>query len=134
MRVFGLFRKSYWALSILMISLLFVTSCSKAPATVNSFEQAMSSGKPTIAEFGRGTCIPCKQMKPILEELAITYKGKLNVVIISVDEYRDLTNQYRIMAIPTQIFFDSSGNELIRHMGFLPKEDIITQLKKMGIE
>jgi len=134
MRVFGLLRKRYWVLSILMISLLFVTSCSTVSDTVNPFEQAMSSGKPTIAEFGRGTCIPCKQMKPILEELAIEYKDKLNVVIISVDEYRDLTNQYRIMAIPTQIFFDSSGNELIRHIGFLPKEDIVTQLKKMGVD
>lgn len=96
--------------------------------------QALSSGKPTVAEFGRGTCIPCKQMKPILEELAKEYEGKVNVLIISVDEYRDLTGQYGIMAIPTQIFFDSSGQEITRHMGFYAKEDIIVQLKKMGIE
>ncbi len=96
--------------------------------------RALSSGNPTLAEFGRGTCIPCKQMKPILETLAVEYQGKLNVAIISVDEYRDLTTQYRIMAIPTQIFFDSNGNELIRHIGFLPKEEIVTQLKKIGIE
>ncbi len=96
--------------------------------------QALSNGQPTVAEFGRGTCIPCKQMKPILEELAKEYEGKVNVLIISVDEYRDLTGQYGIMAIPTQIFFDSSGQEITRHMGFYAKEDIIVQLKKMGIE
>ena len=84
-----------------------------------------------MAEFGRGTCIPCKQMKPILEELAKEYEGKVNVLIISVDEHRDLTKQYGIMAIPTQIFFDSEGQELTRHMGFFAKEDIITQLQKM---
>ncbi|MFC2001076.1 FKBP-type peptidyl-prolyl cis-trans isomerase [Chloroflexota bacterium] len=99
--------------------------------TSTPLSQALSSSKPTVAEFGRGTCIPCKQMKPILEELAKEYEGKVNVLIISVDEHRDLTKQYGIMAIPTQIFFDSEGQEVTRHMGFFAKEDIITQLQKM---
>jgi len=89
---------------------------------------------PTIADFGRGTCIPCKQMKPILEDLAKEYEGKVNVLIISVDEHRDLTTQYGIMAIPTQIFLDSKGQEVTRHMGFFAKDDIIAQLLEMGIE
>jgi len=97
-------------------------------------EQALSSGKPTLAEFGRGVCAPCKAMKPILEELAVEYKDKLNVVIVEIDEHPDLTNQYRIMAIPTQILFDSSGKEIARHMGFCAKEEIIAQLQKMGID
>jgi len=97
-------------------------------------EQALSSGKPTLAEFGRGICIPCKEMKPILEALAAEYKDKLNIVIVEVDEHRDLTNQYRIMAIPTQIFFDGSGKEVTRHIGFWSKEEIHVQLKEMGIE
>jgi len=99
-----------------------------------SLEQALSSGKPTLAEFGWRTCIPCKMMKPILEELAVEYKDKLNVVIVEVYEHRDLTYQYRIMTIPTQIFFDSSGREVTRHMGFWSKEEIIAQSQKMGID
>ncbi len=97
-------------------------------------EQALSSGLPTIAEFGRGVCIPCKEMKPILEELAIEYQGKLNVVIVEVDDHMDQVRQYGIMAIPTQIVFDSNGNEINRHVGLWPKEEIVEQLKKMGIE
>ena len=127
-------RKYHWMLSILIIALLFVTGCNASSNSTNLFEQAMSNGKPTIAEFGRGTCIPCKEMKPILEELAIEYKDKVNVVTVSVDDFRDLTAQYRIMAIPTQIFLDSSGKEITRHIGFLPKEDIVAQLKGMGID
>ena len=96
--------------------------------------EALKNGKPTLAEFGRGTCIPCKEMKPILENLAIEYQDRLNVPIVSVDEYRDLTNYYKIMAIPTQIIFDSSGKELNRHVGFWPKDQIITQLGKFGIK
>ncbi len=106
----------------------------KPGLTSMSLGQALSSGKPTLAEFGRGICIPCKEMKPILEELAVEYQGKLNVVIVEIDEYQDLTRQYGIMAIPTQIFFDSSGKEITRHMGFWSKEEIIAQLEEMGIE
>ena len=97
-------------------------------------EQALSSGLPTLAEFGWRTCIPCKEMKPILEELAVGYEGKLNVVIVEIYEHRELAQQYGIMAIPTQIVFDSSGKEITRHMGFWPKEEIIAQLNMMGID
>ena len=97
-------------------------------------DQALSNGLPTIAELGSSTCIPCKQMKPLLEELAIEYEGKLNVVIVEIYEHRELAQQYGIMAIPTQVVFDSSGKEITRHIGFWPREEIVTQLKKMGIE
>jgi len=94
---------------------------------------ALTNGKPTLAEFGRGTCIPCKAMKPILENMAVEYQDRLNISIVSVDEYRDLTNYYRIMAIPTQIGFDSNGKEVFRHIGFWEKDQIIAQLSKLGI-
>jgi thioredoxin 1 len=73
-------------------------------------------------------------MKPILEDLAYIYENKLNVSIVSVDEYRDLTAYYKIMAIPTQIGFDSSGKEIFRHVGFWAKEEIIPKLAEMGIK
>ena len=123
-------------LALILLTFLMVISCQSSEPNLASVPlgQALSSGKPTLAEFGRGTCIPCKEMKPILEELALEYRDKLNVVIVEVDEHRDLTNQYGIMAIPTQIFFDSSGEEITRHIGFWSKEEIIAQLKKMGID
>jgi len=95
---------------------------------------ALTNGKPTLAEFGRGVCVACKEMKPILENLAVEYQDRLNVPNVSVDEYRDLTNYYRVTTIPTQICFDSSGKEVYRHVGFWPREEIITQLNKMGIK
>lgn len=96
--------------------------------------QALSSGKPTLAEFGSSTCVPCKQMKPILEELAVKYKGKLNVVIVEVYDHIDLARQYQIMAIPTQIVYDRYGREITRHMGLWPKEEITAYLRTQGID
>jgi thioredoxin 1 len=140
--------KSIMACAVLAVCVLLLPGCTASPGTFQNpegsqsgldlasipLEQALSSGRPSLAEFGRGTCVPCKAMKPILEELARDYDGKLNVVIVEIDRYRDLTSQYRIMAIPTQIFFDSGGREVTRHIGFLPEEEIIAQLKRMGLE
>jgi len=72
-------------------------------------------------------------MRSILEKLAVEYKGKLNVVIIEVYEQMELTNQYGIMIMPTQIVFDSNGKEVTRHTGVWPREEIITQFNKMGV-
>jgi len=97
-------------------------------------EQALENGLPTIAELGSSSCVPCKQMKPLLEELATEYKGKLNVVIIDIYDNEKLAQQYGIMAIPTQVVFDSDGDELTRHIGFWPREEIIAQITEMDIE
>jgi len=94
--------------------------------------EALANGKPTVAEFGAATCIPCKRMKPILEELAAEYSDKINVSFVDVRKQTDLARRYSITLIPTQVFFDSSGNEVARHTGFWPKEEILTQLGEMG--
>jgi len=125
--------KHKWVLGACALVLAVMVGCSSPPEVSNPLEPALASGKPTIAEFGRGTCIPCKEMKPILQELASEYVGKLNVLIIDIDDYRALTNRYGIMVIPTQIVFDSSGNKIMNHIGLWPKEEIVAQLKDMGI-
>ena len=123
-------------LALILLTFLMVISCQSSEPNLDSIplERALSNGKPTLTEFGRGVCVPCKAMKPILEELSVEYKGRLNVVIVEIDDHLDLTRQYEIMVIPTQIFFNSSGKEVFRHIGFYPKEEIIAQLKKVGID
>jgi thioredoxin 1 len=51
-----------------------------------------------------------------------------------VKEKEDVAKQYKILMIPTQIFFDAQGNELFRHEGFIPKEDILKKWAELGIE
>uniref|UniRef100_A0A7C6A992 Thioredoxin domain-containing protein n=1 Tax=candidate division WOR-3 bacterium TaxID=2052148 RepID=A0A7C6A992_UNCW3 len=99
----------------------------------NPLSKALKTGRPVLADFGRGTCVPCKMMQPILEKLQKDYAGKVEILILDVGEYQALARKYRIMMIPTQIFFDAKGNEVFRHQGFMSEADIIAQLKKMGI-
>ena len=100
----------------------------------NPLDKALMSGKPVVADFGRGMCIPCKKMQPILEALAKEYKGRAEVLIIEIDEYRTLTRRSKIRMIPTQIFFDAEGNEEYRHEGFMAREAIVAKLREMGVE
>jgi thioredoxin 1 len=100
----------------------------------NPLNMALKSGKPVVADFGRGTCIPCKMMQPILEKLQKDFAGKAEILILDVGEYASLSRKHRVMMIPTQIFFDENGKEVYRHQGFMSEEDILAQLKKMGVE
>ena len=95
---------------------------------------ALASGKPTVADFGARTCIPCKKMAPILEELNRELKGKANVTFTDVWETPALAREYRVQMIPTQIFFDAKGKEIKRHMGFIDKSDILKELKAAGLK
>jgi len=100
----------------------------------NPLAPALRSGKPVLADFGRGTCIPCKMMQPILEKLQKEYAGKAEILILDISEYPVLSKEYHLMVIPTQIFFDSSGKEVNRHLGFMPEDELVAQLKDMGVE
>jgi thioredoxin 1 len=89
---------------------------------------------PRLVDLGAGKCIACKKMAPILEQLREEFKGKVDVEFIDVWENPDEGDKYGIRLIPTQIFYDTAGKEVFRHEGFLPREEILEQFKKMGID
>ncbi|MBN1795205.1 MAG: thioredoxin family protein [Sedimentisphaerales bacterium] len=89
---------------------------------------------PLLVDLGAGKCIPCKMMKPILDELKQEYKERFHVTVIDVWENPNAGEKYGIRLIPTQIFFDAAGKELFRHEGFYSKEDILGKWKELGIE
>ncbi|MGB2696552.1 MAG: thioredoxin family protein [Candidatus Zixiibacteriota bacterium] len=88
---------------------------------------------PALVDLGKGTCIPCKKMKPILDELKIEYQGKAIVEIIDLRYDRGAALRYGIRLIPTQIFYDVEGNEVYRHEGFMDKQSIINKFTEMGV-
>ncbi|MCX7919290.1 MAG: thioredoxin family protein [bacterium] len=113
----------------------FSTITTSTATTAYSKQTTMAIPKrlPTVLEFGRGICLPCKQMKPILDELAKEYEGKVVIRIIDIDKDPELTKKSRIRLIPTQIFYDSTGKEVYRHEGFMEKSAIIEKLKEIGV-
>jgi len=93
------------------------------------------AGLPRLLDLGSVSCIPCKRMAPILEELKREYAGRFDVEFIDVGlrENQDLARRYGIRLIPTQIFFDAEGNELWRHEGFLGKDEILARWRELGV-
>ena len=89
---------------------------------------------PRLVDLGAGKCIPCKQMKPILDDLARNYTDQFSVVFIDVWENREEGGKYGIRMIPTQIFYGADGKELARHEGFMAKKDILAKWKELGVE
>jgi thioredoxin 1 len=107
----------------------------KAPEsnTEDEFKNALASGKPVLVDFGANSCVPCRQLRPILKEVSKEYPGKAEILVIDVYKYQTLAKEYKIMLIPTLVFFDSKGKEAFRHMGVLDKEKIVAKLKEIGM-
>jgi thioredoxin 1 len=83
--------------------------------------------------LGAKKCIPCKMMAPILEELQEEYAGLASIVFIDVWEHREQAQRFGIRGIPTQIFYDTQGKEIKRHVGFLDKKSIVAMFDKLGV-
>jgi thioredoxin 1 len=101
--------------------------------TEEDFKQALTSGKPVLVDFGANSCVPCRQMRPILREIDKEYTGKARALVIDVYKYQNLAREYKVQLIPTLAFFDSKGKEVFRHVGVLDKDKIITKLKEIGM-
>ena len=65
--------------------------------------------KPAIVDFTATWCGPCQKLAPILEELAVEYKGKVNIYKVDVDKCKDLAQAFRISSIPAVMFIPTDG-------------------------
>ena len=120
-------------------------------------EKLKSYGLPIVIDFGADSCIPCKEMAPVLKELNEELQGKAIVRFVDVWKYQDLAQGFPINLIPTQIFIDANGNPFnpkdpeamqmtlystrdtnehvfTTHEGGLTKEQLMNILKEMGLK
>lgn len=97
---------------------------------------AQEKPKITFIELGSVNCIPCKKMQPIMSSIEKKYGSQIKVIFYDVwkKEYKDKANQYKIRLIPTQVFLNEKGEEIHRHEGFYPEEDIDKFLQSKGLK
>jgi thioredoxin 1 len=122
------------ALAALLTAQPVATPVASAATEAAAPAAAIGAGLPALLELGADRCIPCQQMKPIIDSLKATYEGQLVVDFIDVWKNPEAGKQYGVRVIPLQIFFDAEGNELFRHEGFFSKEDILAKWKELGVE
>ena len=96
--------------------------------SLDNFDNEISSSNtPVLVDFWAEWCGPCKMLGPILEEISVDLKDKLQVVKVNLDENQDLAMKYSIRSIPTLLLF--KGGELIdTKVGLLPKSDLVEWL------
>ena len=76
------------------------------PVTDETFEQdVLASDLPVVVDFSSRRCPPCQVMKGLLEEIGPDYVGRVNIFQMDVDENRETAMEFRIMSVPTLIFF-----------------------------
>lgn len=127
--------KKYLILGLLVVAVCMII-VSKSLKTHQQAEgladdSVIGKGKPVLLELGSHSCIPCKEMMPILAELN-TEQTAFRVSFVDVWDAEEKSAQYNVELIPTQIFFDADGNELFRHVGFYSKEKILAKWKELG--
>ena len=106
------------------------------PATASNPEAAATepgNRLPQFVEVGAESCIPCKMMQPILDEMRVQYAGQIEIVMADVWKDPELGRKYNVRSIPTQVIYDGDGVEVFRHVGFWPKDEIDVKLKELGL-
>ncbi len=80
--------------------------------TDDSFEaEVRRSPRPVIVEYWAAWCPPCRQVAPVLDEIAADYAGRVDLVTVNIDENPRTASRYRILAVPTVSVF--AGGEVI---------------------
>ena len=102
----------------LIIPTLFINSCNDKTSKIDNKDTGKNeiinqNIKVTFVELGSVKCIPCKMMKPVMEDIEKEYGDQVNVVFYDVwtEEGKPYAQKYKIRIIPTQVFLDNQGKE-----------------------
>ena len=89
---------------------------------------------PAIIDFYADWCAPCRQIAPIMEELAEEYKGKIVIYKIDTEAQRELAGMFGIRSIPAILYIPTEGKpQMIT--GALPKEEFVRLIGEvLGVE
>lgn len=118
---------------VVMMIILALSGYLHAIELEDALARARRERKVVMLELGSVGCIPCEQMKPVMQKLRDTYKGRLEVIFVNIHKDREAGRWFRVYLIPTQVFLDKDGNEFHRHIGFYAYDEIALILKTQGL-
>ena len=96
-------------------------------ATNTNFDELLQDSKLVIVDFWATWCGPCRMLSPILDEVEEEMPEQIKVVKVNVDDADEIANRFRIMSIPTLIFF-KDGQMVDKTVGAMPKHTLIERI------
>lgn len=95
----------------------------------NEFEQILKDESIVVVDFTATWCGPCKQVSPMMDQLATDYDGRAKVTKVDVDKNKGIAKQYGIRSIPAVLVF-KSGELVETLVGMSPYEKFTSAVDK----
>lgn len=97
--------------------------------TDDAFEaEVLSANEPVLVDFWADWCGPCKQLSPLLDEVAAEMGDKLTVAKVNIDQNPEAPQKYGVRGIPTLMLF-KNGEAVATKVGSLPKSKLVEWLE-----
>lgn len=99
--------------------------------TDSNVKEVIASGKPVVIDFWATWCGPCMRLAPVIDELAEKYADQVVIGKYNIEEESDLSTDYRIMSIPTILFFKNGEQVRDLRMTGATKDELIGRIEKL---
>jgi thioredoxin 1 len=93
-------------------------------------EWKYESDKPAIIDFYADWCAPCRQLSPIVQEIAKEYAGKIVVYKVDTEKEKALAQSLGLTGLPTLLFIPAKGQPKVS-MGLLPKDSLVKRVNEI---
>lgn len=122
-------RLAFYCIALLL-GLLAATS-SRAADPLG--ESARKSGKPLVVDFGQNLCKQCILQSEAMDEFRAAVGDRIDTRFVHVAKEAELLAPYRVMLIPTLLFYDGQGRELFRQVGYMPFGEMMAKVRELGL-
>ena len=113
---------------IVVVGIYFYKNSEESiPLEISSvdLDEMRSYGVPFVIDFGSDSCIPCKEMAPVLETLHEEFQGEAIVHFVDVWKNQTAATDFPVSVIPTQVFYNADGTP------FVPSEELSAEIEFM---